>query len=83
MFSLKLFVVLLAVCICTSQAQHFKDCSDSNPTPCLCENSNLCAFGNTCDLGPPKKCIIKVSPPPTSEKEKNNNKGSKSDYDYY
>nr|DBA44586.1 TPA_exp: hirudin variant wpig_hv4a [Whitmania pigra] len=76
MFSLKVFVVLLAVCICMSQAQRFKECSENNPTPCLCENGNLCTSGNTCDLGPPKKCIVKQSS--ISE-----NKESKSDYDEY
>nr|ALA22948.1 hirudin-like factor X [Hirudo medicinalis] len=36
MFSLKLFVVFLAVCICVSQ-EIYGPCSENNTTPCLCE----------------------------------------------
>nr|USH09350.1 hirudin variant HV6 [Whitmania pigra] len=52
MFSLKLFVVLLAVCICMSQAQSFTACTRSNPnTPCLCEGDDLCGEDKICELG--------------------------------
>nr|ALA22933.1 hirudin variant HV1(VV) [Hirudo medicinalis]ALA22950.1 hirudin variant HV1(VV) 1 [Hirudo medicinalis]ALA22951.1 hirudin variant HV1(VV) 2 [Hirudo medicinalis]ALA22952.1 hirudin variant HV1(VV) [Hirudo medicinalis]APA20854.1 hirudin variant HV1-VV [Hirudo verbana] len=51
MFSLKLFVVFLAVCICVSQAVVYTDCTESGQNLCLCEDSNVCGQGNKCILG--------------------------------
>nr|ALA22955.1 hirudin variant HV3(PA) subtype AFN [Hirudo medicinalis] len=51
MFSLKLFVVFLAVCICMSQAITYTDCTESGQNLCLCEGSNVCGNGNKCILG--------------------------------
>nr|USH09348.1 hirudin variant HV3-1 [Whitmania pigra] len=66
MFSLKLFVVLLAVCICMSQAQSFTTCTRSSPnTPCLCEGDDICGEDKICELGddPSKnECVEGISP---------------------
>nr|APA20840.1 hirudin-like factor 1 short variant [Hirudo verbana] len=52
MFSLKLFVVFLAVCICMSQEIDYEPCSENIMTPCLCGNNgnDLCSYGGTCQL---------------------------------
>nr|ALA22943.1 hirudin-like factor 2 [Hirudo medicinalis]ALA22960.1 hirudin-like factor 2 [Hirudo medicinalis]ALA22961.1 hirudin-like factor 2 [Hirudo medicinalis]ALA22962.1 hirudin-like factor 2 delta variant [Hirudo medicinalis] len=55
MFSLKLFVVFLAICFCVSQAIVFRPCSETKKTPCLCGNQRVicphgfrCSYGSTC-----------------------------------
>nr|QDZ37419.1 hirudin [Hirudo nipponia]DBA44576.1 TPA_exp: hirudin variant hnip_hv1a [Hirudo nipponia] len=51
MFSLKLFLVLLAVCICVSQANRYSVCTETGQNLCLCEGSDLCSLDNHCEIG--------------------------------
>nr|APA20845.1 hirudin-like factor 4 [Hirudo verbana]APA20846.1 hirudin-like factor 4 [Hirudo verbana]APA20864.1 hirudin-like factor 1 [Hirudo verbana] len=58
MFSLKLFVVFLAVCICMSQEIDYEPCSENIMTPCLCGNQRvLCPYESQCYNG--KTCFRK------------------------
>nr|P81492.2 RecName: Full=Hirudin-HM2; AltName: Full=Bufrudin; AltName: Full=Hirudin-HV1; Flags: Precursor [Hirudinaria manillensis]CAA51293.1 Hirudin [Hirudinaria manillensis] len=71
MFSLKLFVVFLAVCICVSQAVSYTDCTESGQNYCLCVGSNVCGEGKNCQLSSSgNQCVHgEGTPKPKSQTE--------------